>query len=233
MSADEVPGLSFESHVWYLMCVSSEHLNFALEAMRATKTMYPTAYMTVARTAFLAAVNAVWLLAAQSRQERRERIVKLRADELRVQATSFDTMTVPEGEPERALSDLVGQIRSKQLALQSIATELGISEPVAKMRLNQTRVIDWVATYMHGEGSELLVGGNQSIWRSGSAASHAQMHFGLMRQEQNEILSDGAGATVLKFRGNLEMDVGPAMVGALLALNEAFRLYDLRRTKHL
>ena len=60
LAADSVAGLSVENPVWYSMCISSEHLDFAIDAMRATSTMYPTAYMTVARTAFVAAVNAVW-----------------------------------------------------------------------------------------------------------------------------------------------------------------------------
>ncbi|MCT1477595.1 hypothetical protein [Microbacterium sp. p3-SID336] len=72
LAADSVNGLNVENPIWYSMCIASEPLDFAIDAMRATSTMYPTAYMTVARTAFVAAVNAVWVLAPQSRQERRE-----------------------------------------------------------------------------------------------------------------------------------------------------------------
>lgn len=44
---DSIEGLRVENPVWYSMCISSEHLDFAIDAMRATSTMYPTAYMTV------------------------------------------------------------------------------------------------------------------------------------------------------------------------------------------
>ena len=125
LAADYTDGLSVENPVWYSMCISSEHLDFAIDAMRATSTMYPTAYMTVARTAFVAAVNAVWVLAPSARQERRERALKLRADDLRAQVTSFRDMKIPDGKPEDARADLLDQLRERQTGLQSAATALG------------------------------------------------------------------------------------------------------------
>ncbi len=84
LSADALEGLNVEIPVWYSMCISSEHLDFALDAMRATNTMYPTAYMTVAHTAFIAATNAVWVLTPRKRQECRMRALRFYADDLRV-----------------------------------------------------------------------------------------------------------------------------------------------------
>lgn len=231
LAVDAVDGLTVESSVWYSMCVSSEHLGFALDTMQATGTMYPTAYMTVTRTAFVAAVNAVWLLAGTSRQERRERALKLRADEIRVQIVALRDMAVPDGRPDAARDELIEQLRERQTKLQKAATLIGVTEDVTKMRFNQTKAIDWVAEHMHGVADPLLIGATQSIWRSGSAAAHAQMQFGIMRMGQNEVVSDVAGGQIMRLRGNLETDVGPAIVGATLTLNEAFRLYDLRRAK--
>lgn len=170
LAADAIEGLSVESPVWYSMCISSEHLDLALDAMRATSTMYPTAYMTVARTAFVAAVNAVWVLAPATRQERRARALRLRADELRVQITSFRDMRIPAGKPEAARSGFLKELQDKQDMLQGVARNLGLTEDVTKMRFNQTKAIDWVATHMHGVDDDLLIGATQSIWRSGSAA---------------------------------------------------------------
>ncbi|EYT56663.1 hypothetical protein H490_0101570 [Leucobacter sp. UCD-THU] len=226
-------GLTVESSIWYSMCISSEHLDFALDAMRATGTMYPTAYMTVTRTAFVAAVNAVWLLAGKSRQERRERALKLRADEIRIQIVALREMTIPDGKPDAARNELIGQLRERQTTLQEAAALIGVDEDVTKMRFNQTKAIDWVAKHMHGLADPLLIGATQSIWRSGSAAAHAQMQFGIMRMSQNEVVTDVAGGRIMQLRGNLETDVGPAIVGATLTLNEAFRLYDLRRAKQI
>lgn len=232
LAADSVDGLSVENPVWYSMCISSEHLDFAIDAMRATSTMYPTAYMTVARTAFVAAVNAVWILAPPTRQERRERALRLRADDLRVQITSFRDMQIPEGKPEEARTGLLGQLRERQANLQKVATALGVQEDVTKMRFHQTGAIDWVAQHMHGVDDDLLIGATQAIWRSGSAAAHAQYHFGIMRLDRNELIREESGGSIVRLRGDLVNDVGPAIAAATMTLSEAFRLYDLRRVVH-
>lgn len=85
---------------------------------------------------------------------------------------------------------------------------------------------------MHGVGNDLLIGATQSIWRSGSAAAHAQFHFGIMRMDRNKVVRDGADSSIVQLRGDLETDVGPALAAAFMTLNEAFRLYDLRRVQH-
>lgn len=232
LAADSMEGLSVESPIWYSMCISSEHLDFAIDAMWATGTMYPTAYMTVARTAFVAAVNAVWVLAPSARQERRERALKLRADDLRVQVTSFRDMKIPDGKPEEARADLLDQLRERQDSLQSVAKSLSMTEDVTKIRFNQTKAIDWVAEHMHGVDDDLLIGATQSVWRSGSAAAHAQYHFGIMRVDRNETVRDARGGSVVRLRGDLDSDVGPALAAAAMTLSEAFRIYDLRRISH-
>ena len=232
LAADSMEGLSVENPIWYSMCISSEHLDFAIDAMRATSTMYPTAYMTVARTAFVAAVNAVWMLAPSARQERRERALKLRADDLRVQVTSFRDMKIPDGKPQEARADLLDQLRERQASLQSVAKSLSMTEDVTKIRFNQTKAIDWVAEHMHGVDDDLLIGATQSVWRSGSAAAHAQYHFGIMRVDRNETVRDAGGGSVVRLRGDLDSDVGPALAAAAMTLSEAFRLYDLRRVSH-
>lgn len=232
LAADSIEGLSVENPVWYSMCISSEHLDFAIEAMRATSTMYPTAYMTVARTAFVAAVNAVWVLAPSTRQVRRERALKLRADDLRVQMTSFRDMQIPQGKPAEARTGLLKQLAERQASLQEVATTLGINEDVAKTRFQQTKAIDWVARHMHGVDDDLLIGATQAVWRSGSAAAHAQYHFGVMRLDRNEVVREGPDSSTVRLRGDLDNDVGPALAAATMTLSEAFRLYDLRRVSH-
>lgn len=53
LAADSMDELNVDTLIWYSMCISSEHLDFAIDAMRSTSTMYPTAYMTVARPSSL------------------------------------------------------------------------------------------------------------------------------------------------------------------------------------
>lgn len=233
LAADSMTGLNVHSPVWYSMCVASEHLDFAIDAMRATSTMYPTAYLTVARTAFIAAVNAVWVVAPRSRQVRRERALRLRADDLRAQVTSFDGLRVPHGNPEDARAEFVGQLRERQQSLQGVATVLGLREDVAKMRLNQTKAIDWVAEHMHDAKDDLLIGATQSIWRTGSAAAHGQYHFGLMRFERSDPIAAEGNHSVARLYGHLDNDVGPALAAGAMTLSEAFRIYDLRRASHV
>lgn len=233
LAADSMEGLNVENPAWYSMCIASEHLEFAIDAMRATSTMYPTAYMTVARTAYVAAVNAVWVLAPSARPERRVRALTLRADDLRVQVTSFRDMRIVAGRPEAARARLLTELRGRQAEFQQVATVLGVNDDVTKIRFNQTRAIDWVAQHMHGVDDDLLLGASQAIWRSSSAAAHAQHHFGVMRFDRNEVVRDESGGSVVRLRGDLDNDVGPALAAAVLTLSEAFRLYDLRSSAHV
>lgn len=140
-------------------------------------------------------------------------------------------MQIPEGKPEEARTGLLKRLGERQAAsgkrqasLLKVATALGIMKSVTKIRLHQTRAIDWVAQHMHGVDDDLLIGATQAVWRSGSAAAHAQHHFGVMRLDRNE---------VVRLRGDLDNDVGPALAAATMTLNEAFRIYDLRRLSHI
>lgn len=232
LAADSMEGLNVENPIWYSMCISHEHLDFAIRAMRATSTMYPTAYMTVARTAFIAAVNAVWMLAPSGRQERRVRALRVRADDVRVQITASRDLRIQDDKSVEDRSGLLEHLRGRQSSLQTAANALGVTEDVTKMRFNQTEAIDWVATHMHGVDDDLLIGATQAVWRSGSAAAHAQYHFGVIRADRHEVTRDGPGSSMVRLRGDLAKDVGPALAAATMTLKEAFRLYDLRSVSH-
>ncbi len=84
-----------------------------------------------------------------------------------------------------------------------------------------------------GVKAHLLIGATQAIWRSGSAAAHAQYHFGVMRLDRNEVVREESGSSTVRLRGDLDNDVGPAIAAATMTLSEAFRLYDLRRVTHI
>lgn len=141
-------------------------------------------------------------------------------------------MRIEPGRPDEARIDMLRQLEERQAALQLVADELGLTVEVKKIRFNQTDAIDWVAEHMHGVGNDLLIGATQSVWRSGSAAAHAQYYFGIMRMDRNLAVRDGAGSSIVQLRGDLETDIGPALAAAFMTLNEAFRLYDLRRVRH-
>jgi hypothetical protein len=178
-------------------------------------------------------VNAVWVLAPSTRKERRERGLRFRADDLRVQMTSFRDTQIPEGKPEEARTGILKHLGERLASLPKVATALGIMKSVTKIRLHQTRAIDWVAQHMHGVDNDLLIGATQAIWRSGSAAAHVQYHFGVMRLDRNEVVREASDSSVVRLHGYLDNDVGPALAAATMTLNEAFRIYDLRRLSHI
>lgn len=230
LGADSLPGLDVAESVWYSMCVAWEHLAFAMGAMRATGTLYPSAYVTVARTALLAAVNAVWVLSPSSRLERRRRAIRLRADDLRNQRTAIEEFPAPDKEEESARDELLVLIADRQDTLQGAATAIGVVEDVRKMKMDQTQVMSRVEEHLRSadaDGTMFL----REMWRLASAAAHAQFHYGAARAElQGE--AEQYGSAVAHFRGELSRDTGPAIAAAAFVLNEAFRLYDLRRVPH-
>lgn len=232
LAADSMEGLSVDNPIWYSMCISYEHLDFALETMRETNTMYPTAYMTVARTAFIAAVNAVWMLAPSGRQERRLRALRIRADDIRVQVTAMDDLRLQDDTSAKAHDSQVSLLRDRQRSLQLVADALGTKEDVSRMKFNQTEAIAWVARHMHGVDDNLLVGATMAVWRAGSAAAHAQYHFGARRADRPGVPHQRQDSSLVRLRGDLTKDVGPALAAAAMTLSEAFRLYDLRGVSH-
>lgn len=232
LAADGMNGLDIEGAAWYLMCVSVEHLAFVFETMRRTRTMHPSVYMTIVRTAYISGVNALWILSGATRKERRQRALRLRAEDFRVQFTAINDFATLE-ETEDAKNQKVRNIRERQSALQELATKLDIVENVRTMRLHQTRVIADILPVITGEENGLLADGLRYIWRSGSAAAHGQYHFGADRVGPEDVVSLKGGKATVRLTGSLENDVGPAIAGVYLVLQHVFELYDARRVKYI
>lgn len=230
--ADGMNGLDIEGAAWYLMCVSVEHLAFVFETMRRTRTMHPSVYMTIVRTSYISGVNALWILSGATRKERRQRALRLRAEDLRVQFTAINDFATLE-ETEDAKNQKVRNIRERQSALQELATKLDIVENVRTMRLHQTRVIADILPVITGEENGLLADGLRYIWRSASAAAHGQYHFGADRVGPEDVVSSKGGKSTVRLTGSLENDVGPAIAGVYLILQHVFELYDARRVKYI
>lgn len=230
LAADEMEELSVEGTVWYLMCVSIEHLDFVFETMIRTRTMYPTIYMTLVRTAYITGVNALWILSGETRKERRQRVLRLKAEDLRVQLTAINGFTTVENS-EVTKEQKIQEIRERQAKLQRLATKLGVEEKVQTMRVNQTNVINDTIPAVVREDDGQLANALRYIWRSGSAAAHGQYHFGLDRVGPEDVVSSEGGKSTVRLTGSLEGDVGPAVSGAFLVLQRVFELYDSSRVK--
>lgn len=223
-------GLDVEAVVWYLMCISVEHVDFAITALVKVG-LVPTAYMSVVRTVYMAGVNALWVLMGKTRRERRLRALRLAAEDLKVQVAAINDFTTVED--TKAAKDQASQdLRARQDALQVIAEELGSTEDVLKMKVDQTGNVATIISESDDTKKDVdFANGLRHIWRSGSAAAHAQHHYGHSRIGRDNVVGMEGGKHVVMLTGDLAKDVGPAIAGAVLTLGRVFELYDAGRVK--
>lgn len=227
---DEKYGLKTSTSSWYSIAVSTEYLSFTVDSMKALSTIYPTVYMTVLRTAYIAAVNAVWLMAPAERRVRVQRALKFQVNDLN-EYTKYTKGLGSSGQFPEALQESLSSLETSRESLRKVADKLEIPNDLSKLRFNQTEAVNWVANYLDDQ-DPLLISAYNSLWRSGSAAAHAQPYFGLTRINVDEINPDGKGGGEAYLRGDLANDVGPAFAGVSLVLGKAFQLYDQRRSSY-
>lgn len=227
---DNLPDLHVSGLAWFKIVIATEHLEFFVDSARETSTLYPTAYLSVLRTALLAASHAVWVLAPAERQERRKRALRAEADDVRSQAAMIRSPWGLTARQVQVQQHDLEKIAERQRRLTVVAKGLGVEEDVAKIKLDNTAAITWAARHLHTEPDSIVASGTQLLWRTGSAVVHAQRSHALLRLHRNEKVSNGEGRAVFHVRGDLVNDVGPAAAAATFMLSEAFRLWDLRGT---
>lgn len=230
LAEDNMDGLDVEAVVWYLICISVEHVDFAITALGKVG-LYPTTYMSIIRTAYMASVNALWVLKGKTRRERRLRALRLAAEDLKVQVVAINDFTT--GEDTKAAKDeAISDLQNRQDNLQVIAEELGSTEDVRKMKVDQTGNIAAIISGSDETKKDAdLANGLRYIWRSGSAAAHAQHHYGHARIGRDDVVGLEGGKHIVRLAGDLAKDVGPAIGGAVLTLSSVFKLYDAGRVK--
>ncbi|GAA4160917.1 hypothetical protein GCM10022286_17720 [Gryllotalpicola daejeonensis] len=103
--------------------------------------------------------------------------------------------------------------------------ELGLAKS-SNAALNNTDVVNFAARHIHDDPA--ATSGVEPLWRMGSAAAHGQRSFALMRMDRNVVTTGADGKRTVELRGDIVHDIGPAAAAAALAVNEAFRLFDLR-----
>lgn len=230
LAEDNMDGLEVEAVVWYRMCVSVEHLDFAITALFKVG-LFPTAYMSIVRTAYIAGVNALWVLIGKTRQDRRLRALRLAAEDLRVQITAINDFTT--GENTKSAKDQeINDLQARQAALQAIAEELDSTENVRKMKVDQTGNVAAIISELDDTKKNVnFANGLRHIWRSGSAAAHAQHHYGHIRTGPDNVVGLEGEKHVVLLKGDLAKDVGPAIAAVFLTLGRMFEQYDARRVK--
>jgi len=229
LAGDNQVGVHVSSVAWYALAVATEHLDFCLTAIRETQTLYPTAYLTVLRTGLLSASNAVWILSPSRRRTRQERTLRIQADDLRSQIAMVRSATALTAAQTEIQSADLAHLQQRQEHLQESANHLGITEQVARMKLNNTMVITTVADQLHAGDDPVVASGVQLLWRTGSAVAHAQRSHAIRRLARDHNRRNVDGTTTARLRGDLVHDVGPAAAAVALTLSEGFRLYDERR----
>lgn len=227
LAADRVEGLDVDGTVWYLMCVAAEHLDFALDSIKATGCMYPSAYTTVARTALIGASNALWVLTGSSRAERRIRALRVRANDVNDQIKAARELPILDDAQGETHAEYMSRLEKARANLERVGTSLGSTTPISSMGVNQTQVVKFVADRY--DDDELFAAGLKYLWRSGSAAAHAQFHYAMSRLDYGDLSDQGDGFRMARFGGDVDRDLVPSLAGPLLVLQEAFKYYDLRR----
>jgi hypothetical protein len=224
LGGDDTPNLRVSGLAWYSLIVAVEHLEFTLAMMRATSTMYPSAYLTTLRSALLAASHAAWILSPSRRAERRGRAMRLQVQDLNDQLRMVRSATGLTADQLTAQERDEAHLESRLASCAETVESLGLARS-SMAKVNNTEVITEAAKQLHDD--PVAASGVQLLWRVGSAAAHGQRSYAIMRMNRNVVRTDGT-KTVMELRGDLEHDVGPSTAAAALAVNEAFRLFDLR-----
>lgn len=229
LAADDADftGLSVSNLVGYSLVAATEHLEFTTSVMRQTSTLYPTAYMTVLRTSLLSASHAAWILVPDARADRQLRALQFLADDVRAQLVMVREAYTPTEAAESAKERMIAQLVERQAQLQPIADALKPGLQVARCQINNTSIIEAVAEAAHDE--DLVKGGVNQIWRSGSAAAHGSRGFATLRLKQDTIVVGNSGDKYSRLSGDLVNDIGPSAAAATMALSFALGMFDQRR----
>lgn len=229
LQRDDVPGLSVSNLAWYKIVAAVEHLGFFFDAAVATQTTYPTAQLTILRTALLAGSHATWLLAPPQRLERRTRAARLSYQELQKQIAMIESpWGLTEAQEIARQKERVRTI-SRREELVRLAEAFGASGKGVREYVTDTGIVKWAAQQVHAERDQEVASGVLLLWRMGSGAAHAYRSHALQRLDLSELETQPDGSRVARLRGDLATDIGPAAAAATLAVREAFRLWDLRR----
>ncbi|MFI5867464.1 hypothetical protein [Streptomyces sp. NPDC051546] len=217
------------SAAWHGLVTAVEHTGFFFTALSATKTMYPSAYYTVLRTALLGASQALWVLAPGSRSERQKRALTIAATNTEERRKFVNDL--PAATPElRARRDAeAAKELQKLLDIDAAAQQLGYPAGTgSKWRLNATDVIKKAAAV----GLEESVRDTPLMfWRMTSGHVHGHAYTRWMQIELDKVQHAADGTMWARATADLD-DVGPIAAACLMLTSAAWKLWDERRVDH-
>lgn len=214
------------SHLAYGGIVTAtEHLELFRVGYQASRTLYPSSYFTLLRTALMGSTQALWVL-KPPRNDRIKNALQLAREDIR------QSMNLLREDPpvELGLADGIAAARTdldKRLGeLQDAAAAAGFDPAeVPGWRLNMTDVIKHVSELVHADANTRH--GVSLLWRLQSGHAHStpsarlrQIQTDQVQQHPDDMLTGPAAANFA--------EVGSAAAASVLFLSEAWRLYDLR-----
>jgi hypothetical protein len=219
------------SHLAYGgIITATEHLELFRVALRASKALYPSSYFTVLRSALMGSTQALWVLKPAQRVERIEHALQIVREDIRHSMNLLSVETPAELGLDEDRETARAVLDQRLVELQAAAAAAGFDPAkVPGWRLNMTEMIKTVSELVHADnrGDADTRHGASLLWRLQSGHAHAtpsarvrQIQAHQVRQHPDGTLT---GAVTTTFA-----EVGSAAAAAMLFLNEAWRLYELR-----
>lgn len=229
------PGLSAE----YQISIAAEHLKLSLDCIFELGSIYPTAPLTLGRTAYTSGLNAAWLLYPTSRNERRLRTFTLKAKEIHEELKSLvDLPPLSATSDTAAKSDEVlrALLKHKQKELTRIGQTFQPGIDATKVKFIQTDVIKTVTDEIFGnelEPENDLRYDVRHLWRTSSAAAHGYYHHALRRVSLPEPDDTQTPLDVTLMDAKVDQDLGPLLLTSYVVISRAIQLHRLRAINHL
>lgn len=226
-----LPGNPVREAASYGLIAAVDHLGLAVDLSDAPS-QRASALFTVTRAALLGASQAVWVLSG-GREERRLRALSVASDEHRMHRSYVNGYAkdpfIRDSHPDKAdhLRARAENLTRKMVPLDSLRQGTRYSghfqsttmmAEAASHLASQPDMDDWVRLALGHE------------WRMASAAAHARAWPLHVRPTRRESLPNGD--EICRFQTSFS-EVVQAVGAATLMTNEAWRLWDLRRTRHI
>lgn len=234
LAADDqaFPSLPASAIAYNGLVTAVEHLDYFRTALQANGRIYPAANYTVLRSALMGAAQAVWVLAPQARKERVGHALEIAVDNYNQQRKLVAAATAMTVEQQAVADRVIAALDARLDEAAVLATSLGKNPAnIRKWKLDMTRAITEAVELANPVGTDdaaVIRSGTGLLWRSQSGHAHGTPGSRLSLISHDSVVDDGNGTLWAATSTSFEQIV-TATGAATLLLNEAWRLYDLRR----
>ncbi|QFZ20367.1 hypothetical protein [Saccharothrix syringae] len=209
-----------------------EHLDYLRTALQATGRIYPAANYTVLKSAPTGAAQAVWVLAPQARSKRVGHALEIAVDNYNQQRKLVEAATALTVEQQAVADRVTATLDARLDEAAALATFLGKnSANIRKWKFDMTRAITEaveLANPVDTADAAVIRSGTGLLWRSQSGHAHGTPGSRLSLIDHGSVVDGGNGTLWVAASISFE-EVVTATGAATLLLDEAWRLYDLRR----